>query len=256
MRVAVTTMMLLNQVHGDGHAPISRPGPLEVVPHPLYVLDDQGLAMFDGEYSVYPDQTADGKVTAPGYDGELRISGYFEVYGPHSDGYFQVVAQVQGADPRCENGPDANQTNSCGMHIHNGTVCSAAGGHHYDRDNDELSDPWEQAGYTYNNVGWLEKVPEGLTVFEAYAKMGFDDLQTAARVALVHDYDGTRVACVAFTIPEKATPAPPPISTPEYKNFEDILKQKKIVFLKAQNEKKAAILQEKTELANQLLEKL
>merc|ERR1712151_379643 len=69
---------------------------------------------------------------------------------------------------------------ACGMHIHEGTSCEAAGGHFFAGD----ADPWAAVAYK------TQASADGTVV-----KAGTTLAENAGRVVLIHDSNGTRVAC-------------------------------------------------------------
>lgn len=118
----------------------------------------------------------------PGYDGSLSTTGEVELNFQATQ--VTIHYSLSGADPACDNGPTEGVSNSCGIHIHEGTSCDTnddVSGHYYD--SSIMSDPWEfNASYTGS---------EGRLVVE----YGYGWESTEGRVFVVHDVSGTRVTC-------------------------------------------------------------
>jgi len=103
--------------------------------------------------------------------------------------YVRINYDVTGVSPDCAN-PDANTSNSCGIHIHSASNCStgsAAGPHYY---NPALinSDPWSPIAYI-STVG--QTTATGSTV--VYWGYGFDKALGVDFV--LHNYDGSKATC-------------------------------------------------------------
>merc|ERR1711920_1116755 len=119
----------------------------------------------------------------PGYMGSLEVYGYVDIeqYGDSAQSLKYALA---GADPRCTD--DQPWTgNSCGIHIHQGTTCAEAGGHHWTSGDLVSSDPWTHIRYLA--PGFAGTTFAIQTVVSAADVLG--------RTVVVHDADGGRVAC-------------------------------------------------------------
>jgi len=117
---------------------------------------------------------------------------------------------LSGADPLCSSGADISVSNSCGVHIHVGTSCTAdALGHFYT--GSVTVDPWTSIAYTSSATGEV-----GLA--EVAVDTGGYSGDVAGRAFIVHGYDGKRIACAILTsttelgLPPPAPPLPPPAS--------------------------------------------
>ena len=119
------------------------------------------------------------------YGGSLAVSGM--VSPVITEGTTQVFSYaITGADPACASGSDPAIPNSCGVHIHAGTSCSAdALGHYYT--GAVTTDPWTDVYYTVDGLG------------TASATVSVDTGSSASvmgrRVLIFHAYDGSRIAC-------------------------------------------------------------
>jgi len=113
-----------------------------------------------------------------GYTGELSVSG--NVLMEFVDTTVTLTMDIT-ADSACSGGA-GTASNSCGIHIHEGSSCglaSAIGGHYYGLD----SDPWSAGVYTTGSSE-VVSLDWGLK---------FEDAQNALLV--VHDFDGGRISC-------------------------------------------------------------
>merc|ERR1711871_26158 len=105
-------------------------------------------------------------------------------------------------------GLEANVTG--GIHIHEGTSCDNAddvGGHWW---SDDLEDPWTTTTYTSDASG---DAVVSITVTDD--ELGYDPRDFAGRTVVVHDQNGTRVACGVFVAEVEAEPEPQPEAQPE-----------------------------------------
>ena len=94
---------------------------------------------------------------------------------------------LAGADPLCASGADNATPNSCGIHIHRGTSCSAdALGHYYG--GAVTTDPWTSIAYTSSASGEV-----ALTTVSVDTGGYAGDV--AGRTVIVHAHDGSRIAC-------------------------------------------------------------
>lgn len=123
----------------------------------------------------------------PGYTGHLAVAGTVR-FGQDGNGTQVMFFNLSGTDPRCWSANVVRARNGCGLHIHRGTTCSDAGqvGDHYY--SDALSeDPWEAITYTTVNgtaMGDNVHVTTGATL-----------INVTGRTMVIHDINGTRVAC-------------------------------------------------------------
>lgn len=120
------------------------------------------------------------------YAGGLTVSGAVQI-GEVAANHQVVFAELDGVDPECV-GTQNGANNTCGIHIHAGTDCSADAGGHYWTDNFTSEDPWQPVTYTgaSNSATKVEDVVVGTGTTLA-------DLN--GRVFIVHDSTGARVAC-------------------------------------------------------------
>jgi len=127
------------------------------------------------------------------YSGSLAVTGSA---GPMvCEGTKQTFSyQLSGIDPRCCTlGVNAQQANSCGIHIHTTRSCSAdAGNHFYDS---SLADPWTDI--TYSCVSSSGTSATG--VIEVTTGVSCCDL--SGRSLIIHDYDGDRIGCSILESP-------------------------------------------------------
>ncbi|KAJ1455482.1 hypothetical protein M885DRAFT_565192 [Pelagophyceae sp. CCMP2097] len=137
------------------------------------------------DFVPYFDYTTSSEV------GDLDVSGHVSI---ESGALTQlVVFDLEGVDPRCDDGAQADTPNSCGVHIHAGVSCeSDAGPHFYDESVGE--DPWVDVVYvseTFDVSGETVVSTEGQVI----VKSGASALDVRGRAFVIHDYDGKRVAC-------------------------------------------------------------
>lgn len=120
----------------------------------------------------------------PGYNGTLNITGAIKL--DFRGQGVKISYKLSGTESDCSvPGPAAN---SCGIHIHEGFSCANAGGHFYNK-NMYASDPWAVAPYIADT---------NFTSYSLIVSFGYDYLQSAGRVVVVHAYDGTRVSCAVI----------------------------------------------------------
>ena len=131
-----------------------------------------------------PSSTANGFVPYYNYVGALAVSGSV---GPvTTSGTTQSFwYSLSGVDPACSGG-GGTAPNSCGIHIHSGTSCSADAGAHYYVNPPITSDPWTSIGYT--SVG-------GMASGMASVNTGGGAADIVGRAVVIHDLGGARVAC-------------------------------------------------------------
>jgi len=94
---------------------------------------------------------------------------------------------LQNTDAKCVKATGV--ANSCGLHIHVGKTCTNAteiAGHYYDNST-YAADPWLAAMYVSNNQGAANGA--------ASVAYGYSFAQSAGRALIVHDQNGTRIAC-------------------------------------------------------------
>jgi len=126
----------------------------------------------------------------PGYEGNLTVSGVVNIAG-FGEGQI-LMYRLAGLDQRC-NSTDNSQgpKNSCGIHIHEGTTCENAGGHHF---NASLAvDPWLTISYGANGGG------KAVEFLGTNVRTGLRTSDLKGTV-VIHDYTGARVACSMFGI--------------------------------------------------------
>jgi len=137
------------------------------------------------------------------YEGDLKVTGFITATCIKAHPTPETVGTtgqnmrwfLKGADPRCSMGP-GNASNSCGVHIHEGTSCDEdALGHYY---NDELAeDPWKPVGYTtYSDSGGARSTLVGRKVLTGLTAEEID-----GHTMIVHDFDGGRIACAILGNP-------------------------------------------------------
>jgi hypothetical protein len=92
---------------------------------------------------------------------------------------------LHGMDPKCANGPGPAAL-SCGIHIHVGKSCEEDALGHYWNHEFVKEDPWSHIDYHVVGTGahGHHVVPTGLT-----------EEDILGHAVIIHDYEGTRVAC-------------------------------------------------------------
>merc|ERR1712045_219280 len=92
-------------------------------------LSQDEVMTHDAEFAKYP-----------GSDTTLVVNGQVLTY------------RLEGLDPICLSNFSVTAANGCGLHIHAGTGCDTAAGHHYD--SALPGDPWKKIRYTVqDNTG-------------------------------------------------------------------------------------------------------
>ena len=118
------------------------------------------------------------------YSGALGVGGSV---GPMSTaGTTQTFAySLSGVDPQCSSGA-GSAGNSCGIHIHAGSTCTAdALGHYYT--GAVSADPWTAIAYTSD--------ASGASAGSYSVTTGGSSAEVAGRAMIVHAYDGSRIGC-------------------------------------------------------------
>jgi hypothetical protein len=128
-----------------------------------------------------------GSEVYPGYLGDLRISG--QVFMDFQMTNVVISYELTGLDPNCLDGPLNMTKNSCGIHIHEGSTCNAAGDHFFYPEV-IMDDPWIYAAFYRTRASDIEW-PLGLRV-----EYGFPWSSTMNRAFVIHDRGGVRVSCV------------------------------------------------------------
>jgi len=121
----------------------------------------------------------------PGSDTSHEVKGQVSIHQLANKG--QVLKyRLEGLDPTCLSTFPVTAANGCGLHIHAGTTCEAAAGHHYDPNLPD--DPWKKIRYTADNAG----KGAGSTV-GVVTNLSPTDIH--GRALVVHDSTGGRIAC-------------------------------------------------------------
>jgi len=138
-------------------------------------LSEDEVMTHDEEFEKYP-----GSSTP--YD----VKGQVNIHQLENRG--QVLTyRLEGLDPTCLPNFSVTAANGCGLHIHAGTGCDTAAGHHYDTA--LVDDPWKKIRYTVQDntgkgAGSTIGVITNLSPVEVYG-----------RALVVHDSTGGRIAC-------------------------------------------------------------
>jgi hypothetical protein len=176
-----------------------------------------------------PPLYADNFVPYVGYTGPLtQVSGMVGPIVTSLSAETQLIStqdasyQLSFVDPQCSGGAGP-APNSCGVHIHTGTSCTAGAGGHYFANPPVTTDPWVSISYTSR----MEMVPVGGAESYAYGEPTMavasvaDGVFTVAtggpasdvlgRTVIVHDFGGARIACavIAEGDPFAYPPFPP-----------------------------------------------
>eukprot|EP00931_Biecheleriopsis_adriatica_P070955 TRINITY_DN4478_c0_g2_i1.p1 TRINITY_DN4478_c0_g2~~TRINITY_DN4478_c0_g2_i1.p1 ORF type:complete len:583 (-),score=113.16 TRINITY_DN4478_c0_g2_i1:71-1759(-) len=86
----------------------------------------------------------------PGYAGPLTVTGSVDFDAPEVKTEQAITYSLRGTDPKCGAEDITGVVNACGIHIHEGQVCTDAGGHFYNHTTD-TTDPWMPV--TYETMG-------------------------------------------------------------------------------------------------------
>merc|ERR1712045_826464 len=137
-------------------------------------LSEDEVMTHDEEFEKYP-----------GSDTSLVVKGQVNIHQLENNG--QVLTyRLEGLDPICLSNFSVTAANGCGLHIHAGTDCDTAAGHHYD--SNLPKDPWQKIRYIAEDNG----KGEGSTI-GVITNLGPVDIY--GRALVVHDSTGGRIAC-------------------------------------------------------------
>lgn len=92
---------------------------------------------------------------------------------------------LAGVDPACSGGA-GDAANSCGVHVHSGTSCSADALGHFFK-GDVKADPWATLAYV--------ATAQGTTAGSETVETGATQEEVEGLTFIVHAYDGSRIAC-------------------------------------------------------------
>jgi hypothetical protein len=144
--------------------------------------DDGGVRIGCGVLVPEYDSLKTGSLEAyPGYSGDLDVSGKVKVeFLP--DRTFSVSWKLKGVRADCTD---------CGIHVHEGTTCDASGGHWWITS--KMIDLWTAANgavYTADDDGEAKG--------SYYLSSGYSAGAFVDHAVVVHDQDGTRIACATL----------------------------------------------------------
>merc|ERR1712242_41282 len=125
-------------------------------------------------------------VKYPGSDTTLVVKGQVNIHQLENNG--QVLTyRLEGLDPICLSNFSVTAPNGCGLHIHAGTSCDTAAGHHYD--SNLPHDPWQKIrDIAEDNAGKGEGSTIGVIT-------NLSPVDIYGRALVVHDSTGGRIAC-------------------------------------------------------------
>mmetsp|Transcript_114805 Transcript_114805/g.214904 ORF Transcript_114805/g.214904 Transcript_114805/m.214904 type:complete len:281 (-) Transcript_114805:127-969(-) len=172
-----------------------------VLPKPLVLLSDivsenKSAASENKSMSVLRPRRGSGMAHVimgdyPGYTGELKVRGTVAVSTfVDSVGEMMLQWNLDGTDSLCGENASNPAKNACGIHIHEGMLCSnekLVGGHFYLKAAAPAGDPWAHFTYTATGTGRSEGAS---SVF-----IGLSLADVMARSVVVHDHTGARIAC-------------------------------------------------------------
>merc|ERR1712176_1142378 len=131
----------------------------------------------------------------PGYTGTLTVAGTMTitgVTGTDTTAKQQLQWSLTGLDTACVANAADSVTNGCGIHVHTGTSCDAAGGHYYSATlaaDPSAEDPWKPIVYVATSNGSSSEA--GVEVIT-----GLSNGDITGRVTVVHELaSGGRIAC-------------------------------------------------------------
>ena len=129
------------------------------------------------------------------YRGSLQVRGRATVAQIDQE-LTELSYWLTGVDPLCALEPSPNHSNSCGVHVHEGTSCSAdALGHFY---NGEI-DPWKRINYAGNSTNNEFIIQTSSVSGSKLVKTLLEEHASDTRTLIVHDFYGKRVACGKIT---------------------------------------------------------
>lgn len=129
------------------------------------------------------------------YEGKLRPTGAVTTTTTGTSQTLQYT--LYGLDPKCADGV-GEKANSCGVHIHAGTTCTAnAQGHYYG--GSVTADPWKTVVYLPS--------ADGVASSSVTVATGYSDTQIQGKTIIIHDWTGARIACAVIGAPTNV-PAP------------------------------------------------
>jgi len=121
----------------------------------------------------------------PGYTGDLSVSGLIRVQF-NKNGVLKLQLKASGLAPNCVD---------CGVHIHEGTSCESNDlvlGHYWNAA--VVTDQWTTEGGAVYETGSDGKTKSAFSIRTGH---GFE--ANIGHAAVVHDADGTRIACGILT---------------------------------------------------------
>lgn len=164
----------------NAHSIESNPSVRPVLPQPLVLLS--------ANRSKPPTVAEADMGDYPGYTGELKVRGMVLITSMHEDVHrLSLSWALEGADKLCNEDTNNPAKNACGIHIHEGVLCSDAklvGGHY---SHGMTEDPWANFTYTASDSG---KSEGGNSV-----RTGLSLADVIAHSMVVHDHTGKRIAC-------------------------------------------------------------
>lgn len=128
------------------------------------------------------------------YTGALRVKGTIvNLVTPSASAGTTFTYSLKGVDGSCAAGP-GTAANSCGLHIHTGTSCTASAGGHYFT-GAVHSDPWTSISYTSSLDA---ATAQFVTTGAVFVQTGAIQSQLAGKVVIVHDYSGAKMSCAVL----------------------------------------------------------
>merc|ERR1740123_2627680 len=142
----------------------------------------------------------------PGYNGSLKVDQGVVAIQQSGFGADQVLGfGGKGGDPVCTDDFVPTKPNGCGVHIHKGKDCSAAGGHLFA----SAKDPWLKVRYVVTPDGLVSGVTPVVATEVALNAQ-------EPRTVVVHDATGKRISCgeIDFSLKDLNDIHPPDLSPP------------------------------------------
>lgn len=185
--------------------------------HAFVIHDRKGTRISCGVLPATTDKVTLGQFAPyPMYEGPLK--GVQGCVNMDFRGVSVAIGyDLAGVDPLCTT-PNADIPNSCGLHIHTGMTCTNASeieGHYFDVGQHYFpstpmpasGDPWSAASVMYNAN--TMRATGSLQVDYGF---GFDT--SRGRAVVLHDYNGTRIACALLPMYVDRVSAPLPALAP------------------------------------------
>lgn len=142
------------------------------------------------------------------YDGPLTVSGIF--VATFKGTRISLDWDLTGADANCGFAPLPNGqiSNDCGVHIHTKNSCDEDAGPHFWKP-EGADDPWTNIHYTVSAALKRSVTTLGMSIAKrVHINAGITMDDALGRAVVIHDIDGTRIACGILLSKDQLDKAP------------------------------------------------